>query len=161
MQYFDFTEADAKYFYGRQAVTDQLIEKVRQSNFLAVLGASGSGKSSVVRAGLLYQLQQGKKLSGSDTWQLRIFRPGEHPLQSLAQAFLDAGLSGIQRASQLQQAEELINKDSQGLGQLIDAASSERVVLVLDQFEEVFTLCQNNQERKHFWLFSSFYGKLS
>jgi uncharacterized protein YjbI with pentapeptide repeats/energy-coupling factor transporter ATP-binding protein EcfA2 len=151
LQYFDCTEADAKYFYGRQAVTDSLIEKVRQSNFLAVLGASGSGKSSVVRAGLLYQLQQGRKLSGSDTWQLRIFRPGEHPLQSLAQAFLDAGLSDIQRASQLGQAEELINKSSQGLGQLIDAANSERVVLVVDQFEEVFTLCQNTQERQHFF----------
>jgi energy-coupling factor transporter ATP-binding protein EcfA2 len=151
LQYFDFTEADAKYFYGRQAVTDTLIEKVRQNNFLAVLGASGSGKSSVVRAGLLYQLQQGRKLSGSDTWQIRIFRPGEHPLQSLAQAFLDRELSDIQRASKLQQAEELINKGSQGLGQLIDAASGERVVLVLDQFEEVFTLCQNSQERQHFF----------
>jgi energy-coupling factor transporter ATP-binding protein EcfA2 len=151
LQYFDFTEADAKYFYGRQAITDTLIEKVRQSNFLAVLGASGSGKSSVVRAGLLYQLQQGRKLSGSDTWQLRIFRPGERPSQSLAQAFLDGELSDIQRASQLGQAEELINKGSQGLGQLIDAASSERVVLVLDQFEEVFTLCQNSQERQHFF----------
>jgi uncharacterized protein YjbI with pentapeptide repeats/energy-coupling factor transporter ATP-binding protein EcfA2 len=151
LQYFDFTEVDAKYFYGRQAVTDTLIEKVRQSNFLAVLGASGSGKSSVVRAGLLYQLQQGRKLSGSDTWQLRIFRPGEHPLQSLAQAFLDRELSDIQRASQLQQAEDLINKGSQGLGQLIDAASGERVVLVIDQFEEVFTLCQNSQERQHFF----------
>jgi uncharacterized protein YjbI with pentapeptide repeats/energy-coupling factor transporter ATP-binding protein EcfA2 len=151
LQYFDFTEVDAKYFYGRQAVTDTLIEKVRQSNFLAVLGASGSGKSSVVRAGLLYQLQQGRKLSGSDTWQLRIFRPGEHPLQSLAQAFLDRDLSDIQRASQLGQAEDLINKGSQSLGQLIDAANCERVVLVVDQFEEVFTLCQNSQERQRFF----------
>jgi energy-coupling factor transporter ATP-binding protein EcfA2 len=151
LQYFDFTEADAKYFYGRQAVTDRLIEKVRQSNFLTLLGASGNGKSSLVRAGLLYQLQQGRKLSGSDTWQLRIFRPGEHPLQSLAQAFLDAELSDIQRASQLGQAEDLINKGSQGLGQLIDAANCERVVLVVDQFEEVFTLCENDQERKHFF----------
>lgn len=151
LQYFDCTEEDAKYFYGRQTVTDQLIEKVRQSNFLAVLGASGSGKSSVVRAGLLYQLQQGRKLSGSDTWQLRIFRPGEHPLQSLAQAFLDGELSDIQRASQLGQAEELINKGSQGLGQLIDAANCERVVLVVDQFEEVFTLCENTQARQRFF----------
>jgi uncharacterized protein YjbI with pentapeptide repeats/energy-coupling factor transporter ATP-binding protein EcfA2 len=151
LQYFDFTEADAKYFYGRQAVTDTLIEKVRQNNFLAVLGASGSGKSSVVRAGLLYQLKQGRKLSGSDTWQLRIFRPGDRPLQSLAQAFLDRELSDIQRASQLQQAEDLINKGFQGLGQLIDAVSGERVVLVIDQFEEVFTLCQNSQERQRFF----------
>jgi hypothetical protein len=124
LQYFDRTEEDAQYFYGRQTVTDQLIEKVRQSNFLAVLGASGSGKSSVVRAGLLYQLQQGRKLSGSDTWQLRIFRPGEHPLHNLAQAFLDEGLSDIQRASQLGQAEELLNKGSQGLGQLISCSTN-------------------------------------
>ncbi|NJN13478.1 MAG: hypothetical protein HC815_38455, partial [Richelia sp. RM1_1_1] len=87
LRYFDFTQEDAQYFHGRQALTDQLLEKVRISNFLAVLGASGSGKSSVIRAGLLYQLQQGKRLSGSDTWQIKIFQPGEHPFQNLARAF--------------------------------------------------------------------------
>ncbi|GJD22934.1 pentapeptide repeat-containing protein [Rivularia sp. IAM M-261] len=149
LRYFDCKQEDAQYFYGREALTDQLLEKVRVSNFLAVLGASGSGKSSVVRAGLLYQLRQGKRLSESETWQIRIFRPGEHPLQSLAQAFLDAGLSDIERASQLKQAEDLIGKD--GFSQLITVACTQRVVLVVDQFEEVFTLCADKEERQQFF----------
>ncbi|MGB6301562.1 MAG: pentapeptide repeat-containing protein [Rivularia sp. (in: cyanobacteria)] len=149
LRYFDFTQEDGQYFYGRQALTDQLLEKVRVSNFLAVLGASGSGKSSVVRAGLLYQLQQGKRLSGSDTWQIKIFRPGEYPLQNLARAFVDAGLSDIDRASRLQQAEALIAGG--GFSQLITVADTPRVVLLVDQFEEVFTLCTDRKERQQFF----------
>lgn len=151
LQYFDCKESDAEYFFGREALTDQLLEKVRSSKFLAILGASGSGKSSVVRAGLLYQIQLGRRLSGSDNWSIKIFRPGEHPLQSLALAFLDSGLSVINKASQLATAEELLAKGGVGLGQLINAADTERVVLVADQFEEAFTLCQDIEERQRFF----------
>ncbi|MEI2577242.1 nSTAND1 domain-containing NTPase [Scytonema sp. PRP1] len=148
---FDFTEEDAKYFCGRKALTDQLLEKVRTSNFLAILGASGSGKSSVLRAGLLYQLKLGQRLSGSNSWQIRIFRPGEHPLQSLALAFVEQGLSDIDRATQLSKAEELIAKGADGLRQLRDVADTSRVVVVIDQFEEVFTLCKDTEQRQQFF----------
>ncbi|NMG19457.1 pentapeptide repeat-containing protein [Brasilonema bromeliae] len=151
LQYFDCTPEDAQYFYGREALTDQLLERVRAGNFLAVLGASGSGKSSVVRAGLLYQLRLGRRLSGSETWQIKIFQPGEHPLQSLALAFVDSELSGIDRASQLAKAEELIAKKAEGLRYLIDTADTKRVLLVADQFEEVFTLCKDITERQQFF----------
>jgi energy-coupling factor transporter ATP-binding protein EcfA2 len=151
LQYFDCKQEDAQYFFGREALTDKLLEKVRSGNFLAVLGASGSGKSSVVRAGLLYQIHLGRRLSGSENWQIKIFRPGEHPLQSLALAFLDSNLSDIDRASGLAKAEELLSKGGVGLGQLINAASCERVVLVADQFEETFTLCQDITERQRFF----------
>ncbi|MEH2044756.1 nSTAND1 domain-containing NTPase [Nostoc sp.] len=151
LSYFDCTEADANLFYGRTVLTDELLEKVRSGNFLAVLGASGSGKSSVVRAGLLYQLKLGRKLSGSDTWQLKIFRPGINPLQNLALAFVESELSDIERASQLAKAEELIAKGAVGLGQLITAAQTQRVVLVVDQFEEAFTQCQDITKRQQFF----------
>ncbi|NEQ71717.1 MAG: hypothetical protein F6K23_00635 [Okeania sp. SIO2C9] len=124
---------------------------MRVGNFLAVLGASGSGKSSVVRAGLLYQLQLGRRLSGSESWQIKIFQPGEHPLNSLALAFLDSELSDIERATQLAQAEELIKKGSEGLRQIISVADTPKVVLVVDQFEEAFTLCQDTSERQEFF----------
>ena len=151
LSYFDCTEADANLFYGRTALTDELLEKVRSGNFLAVLGASGSGKSSVVRAGLLYQLQLGRRLSDSDTWQLKIFRPGINPLQNLALAFLESELSDIDRASQLAKAEELITRGAVGLGQLITAAQTQRVMLVVDQFEEAFTQCQDITKRQQFF----------
>ncbi|MDZ8067127.1 MAG: pentapeptide repeat-containing protein [Nostoc sp. DedQUE08] len=151
LSYFDCTEADANLFYGRTALTDELLEKVRSGNFLAVLGASGSGKSSVVRAGLLYQLKLGRRLSGSDTWQLKIFRPGINPLQNLALAFVESELSDIERASQLAKVEELIARGAVGLGQLITAAQTQRVVLVVDQFEEAFTQCQDITKRQQFF----------
>lgn len=151
LAYFDCTDEDAKYFCGRTALTDELLEKLRVGNFLAVLGASGSGKSSVVRAGLLYELKQGKRLSGSDSWLLKIFRPGQNPLQNLALTFVDEGLSDVERASQLARAEKLLGKGADGLRQLIDVAKTERVVLVADQFEEAFTLCQDIEIRKKFF----------
>ncbi|MEH2167740.1 MAG: pentapeptide repeat-containing protein [Nostoc sp.] len=151
LSYFDCTEADANLFYGRTVLTDELLEKVRSGNFLAVLGASGSGKSSVVRAGLLYQLKLGRRLSGSDNWQLKIFRPGINPLQNLALAFVESELSNIERASQLAKAEELIARGAVGLGQLITASQTQRVVLVVDQFEEAFTQCQDITKRQQFF----------
>ncbi|NEN96298.1 MAG: hypothetical protein F6K50_12355, partial [Moorea sp. SIO3I7] len=151
LAYFDCTEEDARYFYGRTALTDQLLEKVRVGNFLAVLGASGSGKSSVVRAGLLYQLQLGRRLSGSESWQIKILQPGEHPLNSLALSFLDSELSDIARGTQFAQAKGLIKKGSEGLTELISVMNTQRVILVVDQFEEAFTLCQDSSERQQFF----------
>ncbi|MBP0019417.1 MAG: PD40 domain-containing protein [Cyanobacteria bacterium SBLK] len=130
LAYFDFNEEDPQYFYGRAALTRELLEKVRSRSFLAVLGMSGSGKSSVVRAGLLYQLKQGA-IPGSSQWTIYTpFTPGEHPLSSFQQAV------GVE------------------IGQfeaVIKAAATERVVLAIDQFEEVFTLCREARERQLFF----------
>jgi uncharacterized protein YjbI with pentapeptide repeats/energy-coupling factor transporter ATP-binding protein EcfA2 len=153
LAYFDCNEEDPKYFYGRNALTDQLLNRIRQANFLAIVGPSGSGKSSVLRAGLLHQLKLGRRLSGSDRWQIRIMQPGEHPLQNLAAAFLDLELSAIDRADQLHKAEQQIAEGAAGLWRLV--GSTDRVVLVIDQFEEAFTLCQgtpsHERERQQFF----------
>ncbi len=151
LTYFDCNEEDPKYFYGRTALTDVLLDEVRRGNFLAILGASGSGKSSVLRAGLLHQLKVGRRLSGSEAWAIRIFTPGEHPLQSLALAFLDGARSAIERATQLKQAEELLAEGATGLRRLVQASAAPRVVLAIDQFEEAFTLCRDEGERERFF----------
>jgi WD40 repeat protein len=137
LEYFDFNPEepqkaeDPKYFYGRTELTNQLLKKVRSSNFLAVLGASGSGKSSVVRAGLLYALYLGEEIRGSDRWKIyKPFTPGEHPLRSL---------------------EQVVGVKADQLEPLIKAAAADRVVLVVDQFEEAFTLCRDDAERQQFF----------
>jgi WD40 repeat protein len=137
LEFFDFNPEEAenaedpKYFYGRTELTEKLWKKVRSSNFLAVLGASGSGKSSVVRAGLLYQLYLGEEIRGSDRWKIyKPFTPGEHPLRSL---------------------EQVVGVKAEQLEPLIKAAAAERVVLVVDQFEEVFTQCRDEAERQQFF----------
>lgn len=179
---FEFNESDPKYFYGRTALTDSLLENIRQGNFLAVVGASGSGKSSVVKAGLLHQLKLGKRLGGSDQWAIKIFRPGEHPLKSLARVFVnnitprqvqDTQTQTDKPKSELEKTEELLDKGASGLTQLVQATLqpreiphelepdaktlpsqnqvSHRLILVIDQFEEVFTLCQDEGERQQFF----------
>lgn len=151
LTHFDFNEEDPKYFYGRTALTDQLLEKVREGNFLAVLGASGSGKSSVVRAGLLHQLKLGQRLGGSDQWVIKIFRPGGHPLQSLAMAFAKDESFNAYLKTRLTNAINSINQGAIGLKSLIQTtARDKRLVLVVDQFEEVFTLCQDETQRQQF-----------
>ncbi|MEQ1559286.1 MAG: hypothetical protein ABL933_10185 [Methyloglobulus sp.] len=84
MAYFDFNKADADNFYGRGRLTDDCLAHIRQHNFLALLGASGSGKSSLIRAGLLYSLQSGGKIAGSEHWRQYLITPTDNPLQRLA-----------------------------------------------------------------------------
>ena len=132
LQYFDNNEQDSALFCGRQEMTRQLIDRVRKSNFLVVVGASGSGKSSVVRAGLLHELELGEQLSGSDRWLIvPPFTPSEHPIESLRQA--------------------IANSFAKEREEAIAAADASRVVLVVDQFEEAFTLCQDREERRQFF----------
>jgi WD40 repeat protein/energy-coupling factor transporter ATP-binding protein EcfA2 len=150
LQAFDFTPEDAQYFYGRTALTDELLEKICQQNFLAVLGPSGSGKSSVVRAGLLYELQQGKRRSGTEQWEiLPIIKPGEHPLQSLADAFIEPDVPS-KRAERLRKSyvSALQDEGAVALAELVADYDASCVVLVVDQFEEVFTLCQGSEEHE-------------
>ncbi len=89
LAFYECNQTDPKYFYGRKKLTNLLLEKVRTSNFLAVIGSRGSGKSSAVNAGLLHQLKLGQRISGSESWPIVKFRPGEHPLKSLAVALAD------------------------------------------------------------------------
>ncbi|MEH1892919.1 MAG: caspase family protein [Nostoc sp.] len=89
LSYFSETKEDAEVFYGRSALTQQLIKQVTDKHrLIAVLGASGSGKSSMLRAGLLYQLKLGQEIPGSDRWTyITPFTPKETPVNSLQEAF--------------------------------------------------------------------------
>ncbi|EDN71311.1 WD-40 repeat protein [Beggiatoa sp. PS] len=126
LESFDFEKNpdDPLYFKGRTELTNELLEKVQGANFLAVLGASGNGKSSVVRAGLLYQLRQ------TQHWEiLPVITPTSEPLKALG---------------------SVIGMPAAQLTDFINQAQTERLVLVIDQFEEIFTVCKNDAEREQF-----------
>jgi len=157
LEFFDCQGEDPKYFFGRTALTDKLLERVWEDNFLIVTGASGSGKSSVVRAGLLYQLNLGLRRSGTDQWNTYILRPGnsssrsKSPLRNLAKALVDHKQSQVDRATQRAKVEKLLEEEGgRGLGRLIDEAEAQRVVLVVDQFEEIFSPWVDEIERQRF-----------
>jgi formylglycine-generating enzyme required for sulfatase activity/energy-coupling factor transporter ATP-binding protein EcfA2 len=141
-----FEEQHAAFFFGREADTQRLLEQLRASRFLAVLGSSGSGKSSLVRAGLVPALRAGG-LAGSDRWRVRVIRPGARPLAALAAELLDLRARG----AMTQTLDEMAH-DSRALHLAVELSLARerpdaRVLLVVDQFEEVFTLCRSETER--------------
>jgi WD40 repeat protein len=144
-----FDEKHAKFFFGREGDVQRLVEKLKASRFLAVLGPSGSGKTSVVRAGLIWTLKKGA-LPDSDTWSIRVFTPGAHPLTSLAAniVHLNPQSSGLKNLDELRADERALNMAASVA--LAERPQSERVVWVVDQFEEVFTLCRDEAERMKF-----------
>ena len=131
-----FEVEDWASFFGRERLVGELAARTVQVGILGVVGASGSGKSSLVAAGLLPSLRAGL-LPGSDRWTQAVMRPGEHPMAALASA--------------LTVDDAPIEPDGDPLGTAIDAIGPDgRLVLVVDQFEEVFTLCDTETERGRF-----------
>jgi WD40 repeat protein/energy-coupling factor transporter ATP-binding protein EcfA2 len=158
-----FDETHAEFFFGRESLTAQLLEKVQTDRFVAVVGASGSGKSSLIRAGLIAQLRQLTEDQSHPTpdWRIKLLTPGETPLKNLAAVFIDPDLSELERAEQLRRAELFLHEGASGLAQLVRASlplptgttgllpqPRSRLLLVIDQFEEVFTLTQGSQAER-------------
>ena len=134
-----FLEKHANLFYGRQRLVAQLIESLTSNSFLAVIGPSGSGKSSVVRGGLIPKLKAGA-LPHSDQWHyFSPMVPGSTPLENLVKTL--APNSGAD-ADWVQKQMHQLEAGSVSLAALIRQRGREHpTVLVIDQFEEVFTLC--------------------
>ena len=155
-----FTGDDATDFFGRDTLIAELIGKVKEmlapeqpgmhaARMLAVLGPSGSGKSSAVMAGLLPRLQQGA-LPGSEHWvYLKPMKPGTHPVEALtltlASCFPDKSLKSLR--------ENLEDESARGLQLLtrrLVKEAGQKVVLLVDQFEELFTQTASEDERRRF-----------
>src|SRR5215471_15424532 len=90
-----FESHEAEIFFGREQHVDRLLEILQREHFLAVIGPSGSGKSSLVRAGMLPALAAGWLGTGSD-WRMVIMRPGDRPLRRLATGLLEPTVLGAQ-----------------------------------------------------------------
>ncbi|MQA88376.1 MAG: hypothetical protein GEV03_28110 [Streptosporangiales bacterium] len=123
---------DADRFFGRERLLDELLARLRRGRFLAVFGPSGSGKSSLLRAGLLAAARGGRLRSGTP-WPTVLITPGARPLGELAHHGLVGG-----------PADEALNGSRAG------AAADTELLLVVDQFEEVFTACRDASERTRF-----------
>jgi len=145
-----FVEGDAADFFGRDALVQQLLERLGESGdlsrFLAVVGPSGCGKSSVVKAGLIPALRRGG-LPGSEKWFIVELMPGAHPLEELEAALLRIAVNPPE--SLLSQLRE----DKRGLLRAVRRCLPDdpevELLLVIDQFEELFTLVPEEAERAY------------
>lgn len=135
------------FFFGRNLLVDAMVEKLKYNRFLAIVGPSGSGKSSVALAGLLPQIQKGA-LHGSRHWRcLTPMVPGADPQANLARILNPEKAADI---DWVQQTAERSQHDPTFLANMIDSASDQPAVIVVDQFEEIFTFCQDNDKRRAF-----------
>jgi DNA-binding SARP family transcriptional activator len=125
-----FEAADAPFYFGRERLVAEVVARLVGSSLLGVVGASGSGKSSAVHAGLIPALGEGA-LPGSEAWRQVLLRPGEHPVAELRRAL--GAPDGADLATAVRRA---------GAGR--------RLIVAADQFEEVFTRCRDAAERALF-----------
>ncbi|HTR54797.1 MAG TPA: serine/threonine-protein kinase [Kofleriaceae bacterium] len=136
-----FGEDDARYFFGRSSEIRTAVRQLETWPLLAVVGPSGVGKSSFVHAGLVPAVR-----ASGGAWDVRVIRPGRAPLPRLASVLDDATLDPAALAAQIVDAPGLF-------GDLLrrQAARTERrVVVVVDQLEELFTLCDQDDQRRTF-----------
>ncbi len=121
-----FEIGDAEFFCGRERVVADLVARLAETPLVGVIGPSGAGKSSILRAGLLAAVASGA-LPGSRNWPILVVRPGAHPLAELERA-CGGSPEALHRAT----------------------PAGSRVVIAIDQLEEVFTLCADEAERMAF-----------
>ena len=148
-----FTEKEALLFFGRDTHVRDLLAKLEgKQRFISVLGASGTGKSSLVRAGLIPALHRGALAAAGYRWNVHILKPGNAPLANLAHALTEderwienddrltsiSSLSSLLRASPLALVELYRQKS--------DRFADEALLLVVDQFEEIFRYRQKDTD---------------
>jgi WD40 repeat protein/DNA-binding SARP family transcriptional activator len=142
-----FSVGNAEYFFGREQLTTTLVDRLGDPEEgggpIAVIGASGSGKSSLLRAGLVPAID-GMDLATPRRWSWSLITPGAEPLEALASALAPA--AARPPAAVL----GYLQDHPDDLAQVFGSRHDERLVVVIDQFEELFTLCEQESERRTF-----------
>jgi hypothetical protein len=147
-----FETEETNLFFGRDGQSDELLERLRRTRFLAVVGTSGSGKSSLIRAGLLPALYGGLMGSAGSNWRIAMLRPGHDPIGNLASALGEPGVLGADdQDSEIQNAliETTLRRSSIGVVEAAQQArmsAHENLLIVVDQFEELFRFKEARKE---------------
>jgi energy-coupling factor transporter ATP-binding protein EcfA2 len=143
-----FQEADADDFFGRETLVDTLVGRLADSRFLAVVGPSGSGKSSAVKAGIIPALHK-SAITGSDKWFVVEMVPGIHPLEELELALWPIAVDPP--PSLVEPMERDVRGMLRTIRRILPEEDGAELLLVIDQFEELFTLV-DDEERREFFL---------
>ena len=141
-----FREEDSGFFFGRDTFVDRLSEALEHHRVVAAVGPSGCGKSSVVFAGLLPHLR--RRRPPNRTWEIASFTPGVYPWRRLADALvplLEPDASEVERIARGGDLERALTGRADALVSTVDrilkiSGGSDRLLLIVDQFEEIFTL---------------------
>ncbi len=150
---FAFRPEHAHLFFGRESFTQKLVRATESRPFVTVLGASGSGKSSIVFAGLVPALLN----QSSEPWLFTTFRPGDDPFLGLASALVPLYETVLSKTEQMVVTRKLSTSLQEGDLPLSDVLNSidqthpdHRLLIIADQFEELYTLCRDADCRQQF-----------
>ena len=135
-------------FFGREDQVNELLSRLRQYRFLSVLGASGSGKSSLVRAGMLPALQGGAMTSAGSHWEIAIMRPGGNPILNLAKALFEMDLYDFDESEAVFHLQATLKRSGLGLSEAVkqsELKEGANILIVVDQFEELFRFSRSGQ----------------
>ncbi|MCP4951594.1 MAG: hypothetical protein GY922_07065, partial [Proteobacteria bacterium] len=135
-------------FFGREEQVNELLSRLRQHRFLSVLGASGSGKSSLVRAGMLPALEGGAMTSAGSFWEIGVMRPGGNPIQNLAKILFEMDLYDFDESEAIFHLQATLKRSGLGLVEAIKQSEIEEganLLIVVDQFEELFRFSHSGQ----------------
>src|SRR5215472_698749 len=139
-------------FFGREKEIDDLLRRLRSTRFLSVVGTSGSGKSSLVRTGLIPALYSGFMVTAGSSWRVAMFRPGEDPIRHLANALNQSGVLGADDSEHAAIGrgfvEATLRRGSLGIVDAVRYARispNDNLLIVVDQFEELFRFQRSRQ----------------
>jgi len=140
-----FREEEEYLFFGRESQVDVMVDKLSGKRFLAVVGTSGSGKSSLVNCGLRPALRRGVMASAGSAWRMAQFRPGGDPIKALARALAQPGVlftghdfGGESLEGMIEATLEMSKLGVVDLFEQAQPSGQENLLLIVDQFEELF-----------------------
>ncbi len=137
-------------FFGREDQAAALLQLLRHNRFLAVVGTSGSGKSSLVRAGLIPELHGGTMARAGSPWDVLVLRPGGRPLENLVRALTDADLDDGDDPGTLPRLRATLGRSRFGLVEAVKQSDviepDTNLLVVVDQFEELFRFRQHDTD---------------
>lgn len=151
-----FEEDEDILFFGREKQVDELLKKLRTTRFLAVIGSSGSGKSSLVKSGLIPALHSGFMSGAGSLWRICSFRPGSDPIYNMAEALATKGvLYNVEDTGEAETRaiinESILRRSSNGLVAAYKQSGLDiknNLLILVDQFEELFRFSRYEKDNK-------------
>jgi WD40 repeat protein len=137
-----FLPEESDLFFGREGESEEVLDKLMKNRFITVIGASGSGKSSLIYCGVLPRVK--KLTDNNSSWRILTFRPGNDPTGNLTEAFIKNILGNDDKNLDEQTAvSTLLNSSSEGIAKVVknfvvNNNNNEKVLILVDQFEEIF-----------------------
>jgi Tfp pilus assembly protein PilF/ABC-type oligopeptide transport system ATPase subunit len=145
-----FERHESRIFFGRQQQVDELLSRLKQHHFLAILGASGSGKSSLVKAGLLAGLEKGYMGEVGSRWSIAEMRPGNQPFVRLAEALVEGNVFISLGENEVPSLSAELRRGTRSLHEILQHSplpDGNRLLLLVDQFEEMFRFREQEENQ--------------